>query len=595
MAHREAECDVLVVGSGAAGLTAAIAAARAGSRVVVVEQEPLYGGTTAYSGGMLWIPCNRHSATLVARGGREDSRAAARAYVRELAGDRLDAARLDAYLEHGPRMVDFLERESEVRFYPMDYPDYTSESPHSRMVRSLCTQPYSTRRLGPHLKHLRNQLPQTLFLGLAIGSSVEMKEFMRAGRSLKSFAFVAKRLAAHGRDLLVYGRSEQRVRGRALVGRLARTVFDLGIPLHLSTALRELVVEDGRVRGALVGGPDGTLRIAARRGVILACGGYGRDAARRAATYPRVAGGADHPTVVAPGNTGDGVRLALAAGAGFVADVQQVASWMPVSRIPGRDGVEHVWPHLVDRQKPGFIAVSRAGRRFVDESSSYHDFVPGTLRASEREGEPESIAWIIADERAVRRWGIGFVRPWPVPKSRYLRNGYLLRGRTLRELATKAGIDADGLETTVRAFNEHARRGVDPEFGRGGRTYHLYQGDDEVQPNPCLAPLEAGPFYAVRVHAAEIGTFAGLATDAAARVLDARGRAIPGLYAVGNDQANVFASAYPGAGSTLGPAMTFGYLAGRHAAGMDDVGVDADDARRAAGGPARDVAAAPAD
>lgn len=566
MDERTESCDVLIVGTGAAGLTAAIAAARAGAHVILIEKEAQYGGTTAYSGGMIWIPDNRYSRELRATQGKADSIETARSYVAELAGANLEPARLDAYLEHGPRMVDFLERESEVRFYPMDYPDYTSESPHSRTLRSLCTQNYETSRLGPTLAQLRNQLPQTLFLGLAIGSSVEMKEFMRAGRSLRSFGFVLRRLLSHARDMLVHGRSEQLVRGRALVARLMRTVLDLGIPLRLNTALRELVIESGRVSAARVEGPDGPLRIDVRGGVILACGGYGRDAARRAATYPPTARGADHPTVVAPGNTGDGVRAALAAGAAFNGAVREIASWMPVSRIPGRSGIEDVWPHLVDRQKPGFIAVSRSGQRFVDESASYHDFVPGMLKAAARDGETEATAWIIADARAVRRWGIGFVRPWPVPKGRYLRNGYLLRADNLRALAQAAGIEPEGLERTVAAFNENAVRGVDPDFGRGARIYDHYQGDDEIGPNNCLAPLLQAPFYAVRVHAGEIGTFAGLRTDAAARVLDERGESIDGLYAAGNDQANVFAGAYPGAGSTLGPAMTFGYLAGRDAA-----------------------------
>jgi succinate dehydrogenase/fumarate reductase flavoprotein subunit len=216
--------------------------------------------------------------------------------------------------------------------------------------------------------------------------------------------------------------------------------------------------------------------------------------------------------------------------------------------------------------KPGFIAVSRSGRRFADESSSYHDFIPGLLKAAEAEGEPEAIGWLIADARAVRRWGMGFARPWPVPKGRYVRNGYLIRGRTLAELAQQAGIDAAGLEATVRRFNDYARAGRDPDFNRGNRTYDRYQGDDEIRPNSCLAPLERAPYYAVRIHAAEIGTYAGIATDPKGRVLGPDGRALDGLYTVGNDQVSVFGGAYPGPGSTLGPAMVFGWLAGRHAA-----------------------------
>jgi succinate dehydrogenase/fumarate reductase flavoprotein subunit len=220
--------------------------------------------------------------------------------------------------------------------------------------------------------------------------------------------------------------------------------------------------------------------------------------------------------------------------------------------------------------KPGFIAVTRKGRRFANESGSYHHFIPGMIRANEEEGQTEAAAWLVADHRALTRWGMGFVRPFPVPRGRYLRNGYLLRANTLVELAQKAGIDPSSLEATVKVFNENARQGVDPDFNRGSRTYDSYQGDEEVTPNSCLAPLEQGPFYAVRLFVGEIGTFAGIKVDAKARVINAADQPIPGLYAVGNDQVSVFGGGYPGPGSTLGPGMTFGYIAGRHVAGLHD-------------------------
>lgn len=561
-------CDLLVVGTGAAGLTAAIAARKAGLNVILIEKESLYGGTTAYSGGMIWIPQNHHAVAANARSGKEDSLQAARRYLMDEGRGFVEPDKIDTYLQRGPEMVEYLERETEVKFYSMDYPDYVSEHPDSRTQRGLCTVNYQTSKMGTHLKKLRNQLPQTLFLGLAIGSSVEMKEFMRAGRSIKSLGFVARKLVAHARDMLVYGRSEQMVRGRALVGRLARTVFDLGIPMWLESSMRELIVEDGRVVGARVEREGRLLEVRATRGVVLACGGYGRDAERRRATYPAVAGGAHHPTPVAPGNTGDGIRQAERIGGQFSAQVSQVCSWMPVSEIPGRTGVDAVWPHLVDRMKPGFIAVTASGRRFVDESASYHQYVPAMIKACEREGAQEAISWIIADSRAVKRWGMGVARPFPVPKGRYVRNGYLVRASTPGELARKIGVDPAGLEATVKSFNEHARRGVDPEFRRGERVYDTYQGDDDVKPNNCLAPLENGPFYAVRVRVAEVGTFAGLQVNANAQVMDTQDQPIPGLYAAGNDQRSVFGGHYPGPGSTLGPAMTFGYIAGRHAAGV---------------------------
>jgi succinate dehydrogenase/fumarate reductase flavoprotein subunit len=581
-----ANCDVLVVGTGAAGLTAAITAKKAGLKVIVIEKEPLFGGTTAYSGGMIWIPDNKHEIDANKASGKNDSIATARQYILEEAGRCADPDKVDAYLKHGKEMVEYMERESEAKFYSMDYPDYVSENSNSRTQRGLCTVNYETSKMGEHLKELRNQLPQTLFLGLAIGSSVEMKEFMRAGRSIKSMGFVVKKLSSHARDMLLYGRSEQMVRGRALVGRLARTVFDLEIPMWLKSPMKELIVENGRVVGAIVETPKGAMRVNASRGVILACGGYGRDAARRKATYPRVAGGENHPTVVPMGNTGDGVRAAEAVGAKFTADVTQVGSWMAVSQIPGVTGIEGSWPHLVDRQKPGFIAVTRKGNRFVDESSSYHHFIAGMIRANEKEGESEAAAWLIADANAIKRWGMGFVRPFPVPKSKYLRNGYLKRGATLAELAKTIGVDPAGLQATVKKFNENAKKGVDPDFNRGNRVYDTYQGDDENKPNSCLAPLEKGPFYAVRLYVGEIGTFAGIKTDANARALNQANQPIPGLYAIGNDQVSVFGGTYPGPGSTIGPAMTFGYIAAKHAAGLLDATAAHSRAPAAAAAPA---------
>lgn len=569
-AVRTEHCDLLVVGSGGGGLTSAVVARKAGLKVLLIEKDDLFGGTTAYSGGMIWIPCNHHAQAANARSGKDDSIALARQYILDEGRGKVDPAKVDAYLAQGPAMVEFMERETEVRFYSMDYPDYVSENAASRTQRGLCTVNYQTSLMGDQLKVLRNQLPQTLFLGLAIGSSVEMKEFMRAGRSLKSMGFVLRKLLAHARDMIVYGRSEQMVRGRALVGRLLRSASDLGIPMWLRSPMRSLIREDGRVCGALVDTPQGVVEVRAARGVVLACGGYGRDEQRRAATYPATAAGASHPTPVPIANTGDGVRAAEQVGGHFDAGVHQVSPWMPVSQIPGVGGVEGVWPHLVDRMKPGFIAVSRKGRRFADESSSYHHFVPGMIRASQEEGEREAVGWIVADARAVKHWGMGFVRPFPIPKGRYLRNGYLLRGDTLAELAGKAGIDAAGLQATVEEFNRNARAGIDPHFNRGNRTYDSYQGDEDIRPNSCLAPLVQAPFYAVRLYVGEIGTFAGLKTDAHARVLDAADAPIPGLYAVGNDQVSVFGGAYPGPGSTIGPAMTFGYIAARHAAGVGD-------------------------
>ena len=563
---KELVVDVLVAGTGAAGLTAAVTARRAGLDVLVVEKDTKFGGTTAASGGVLWAPGNRHSADIQRETGMTDDRDNARAYILGEAGNYAEPDRIEAFLDAAPRMVDFLEEHSQVRFYGMNYPDYHSESPHSSAVRSLGTVDYDANAMGPHIKQLKNQLPQTLFFGFAIGSRVEMIRFMNAGRSIKALAYVARKLGRHFWDMLRHGEAQNLVHGRALIARLARSLFDMETQIWVSSPITRLIVEDGAVRGAAVQTPHGPVTVRVRRGVVLACGGFANDPERRAATFPAAAARLEHRNPAAPGNTGDGIRLAESTGGQFTTAVAQPAAWMPVSVVPGVSSDAGVWPHLIDRQKPGFIAVRSDGRRFGNESSAYHHFIPQLIRAAGEDGLAE--AWLVADRTAMRKWGIGRVRPAPVPHRSYLRSGYLLRAGTLRELAERCGIDPRSFERTVAQFNADAGTGRDSEFGRGGRAFDIYQGDPYNEPNPCLAPLVTPPFYAVKIQAGLIGTFAGLRTDVSARVLDDQGRPVIGLYAVGNDQASVFGGAYPGAGSTIGPGMTFGYIAGRHLAGL---------------------------
>jgi len=559
-------CDLLVIGTGASGLTAAVTARKAGLEVLMVEKDGEFGGTSAASGGMLWIPGNRHSAPLAARLGVTDSAERARAYICEEAGDYGDPRRVDAFLRYGPQMVDFLENETDVKFYAVDFPDYHSQSHYGSVVRTIATVDYHASALGDRVRTMCNVLPQTLFMGFAIGSSVEMKQFMRAGRSVKALLYVMRRLAIHFGDILRYGRSQQMVRGRALVGRLARTAFDLGIPIWLASPAKQLIVRDGAVAGAVVHTPYGPVDVRARKAVVLASGGFPGDIERRKQSYPPVVVRTNDRGIWATGNTGDGARMAEAAGGQFAGTVSNPAAWIPVSIMPGRPGLPGVWPHFVDRNKPGFIAVLKSGRRFVSEAASYQDFVPALIRACEN--DDHAYCWLIADRRAVDRYGIGFVRPAPIPRGRHLRSGYLLCARTLAELAVRAGIDGPALEETVRQFNMSAAEGRDPAFNRGGRAYDRYQGDDEHLPNPCIGPLGTGPYYAVKIVPGDMGTFAGIAVDEYSRVLTAQGQPISGLYAVGNDQASVWGGAYPGAGSTLGPGMTFAWIAANHAAGL---------------------------
>lgn len=556
------ECDVLVAGSGCSGMAAAITARHRGLDVLIVEKESRFGGTTARSGGWLWIP-----GTSLARAyGIKESPDQARTYLRHEAGNNYDAARVDAFLAAGPEAVDFFTTQTTLRFdMPLVFPDYHAEAPGGAQGgRSMVTRPFDGRELGEQIKYLGAPLPELTVFGMMLGSGKEIIHFMRATKSLTSAIYVAKRLSRHFMDVLRHGRGMTLTNGNALAGRLAKSALDLNIPLWLSSPVRELIVENGTVRGARVTREGRTIEVRARRGVVLACGGFPHDVARRKAMFPHAPTGAEHFSPGPIGNTGDGLRLAESAGGRVENRLPNAAAWVPVSLTTRKDGSRGVMPHFIDRAKPGVIAVMRDGMRFGNEGNSYHDFVQAMTKAA-KPGE-EIAAFLITDHKSLRKYGLGCVPPFPMPLGHHLRTGYLMRGATLAELAAKAGINAKGLADTVAQFNAEAADGRDPAFGKGSRAYNRYQGDALHGPNPCVAPLKDGPFYAIKMVIGDLGTYAGIITDANARALDADGRVIPGLYAAGNDMASIMGGNYPGAGITLGPALTFGYIAGRHLA-----------------------------
>jgi succinate dehydrogenase/fumarate reductase flavoprotein subunit len=555
-------CDVLVIGSGAGGLSAAITARKAGLDVIVVEKEACFGGTTAFSGGVLWIPGNTHALTTGAR----DSREAARAYLRGETGAFYDDEAIKAFLDHGPRMLEFFERETQVKFLATRYPDYHPNLPGGVDIgRSVLAAPYDASCLERDLARLRPPLKTITFIGMMFNSSnADLKHFFNATRSLTSAWYVAKRLASHLKDLVRYRRGVQVTSGNALAARLAKSALDLGIPIFTNTGARELIVSGGRVAGAVVG--EGR-RIAARRAVVLACGGFSHDLARIAKAYPHVARGGEHLSPVPAGNTGDGLRLAEHAGGQLEMRYPQPAAWMPVSRVPFGNGRYGVFPHLLDRYKPGVIGVTRRGERFTNESDSYHDVGAAMVEACR--DETETAMWLVCGHATIRRYGLGYAKPAPVPLGPLLRNGYLVKGRTLAELAQRACIEGAALEATVRRYNEGAARGEDREFGRGTTAFNRYLGDPDHRPNPCVAPVGDGPYYALKLVMGDLGTFDGIRTNVFGQVLSADGPPIAGLYAVGNDRASIMGGNYPGAGITLGPIMTFGYLSARHIAGLE--------------------------
>lgn len=559
-------CDVLVIGSGAGGLSTAVTAAEHALDVLVVEKEAVFGGTTARSGGWLWIPGNGPSA----REGVTDSAEAARTYLQHEAGNHFDAERVDAFLENGPRMIDFFEAETAVQFITgTAFADYHPTAPGGTDGgRSICAAPFDGRNLGAAMRRLRPPLKEITVLGMMIGSGKELLHFFNVTKSVRSAAFVATRLLVHARDVVRHGRSMRLTNGNALAGRLAKSAFDRGVRLWTSAPAIDLTVDDaGRITGAVVEHEGTPITVTARRGVVLASGGFPQDLDRRQKLFPHAPTGTEHASPAPPGNTGDGLRLAERAGAGIDDSLPNAAAWVPISRVPWPDGTLGTFPHFIDRAKPGVIAVAPDGRRFVNEGNSYHDFCQALVKACD--GKQPIRGWLVTDHRAIRKYGLGFAKPFPLPLTPHRTSGYLKRGQTVAGLAAAIGVDPEALETTITRFNDPAARGEDPDFHKGSTAYNRFQGDPEIVPNPCVHPLDTPPYYAVEVVIGDLGTFAGIKTNKHAQAIKNDGTPIPGLYAVGNDNASIMGGNYPGGGITLGPAMTFGWIAGRHLAGID--------------------------
>ncbi len=558
----EAHADVLVFGTGAAGLTAALVAAAEGLEVRIFEKSAFAGGTTATSGGSLWVP----GSAPVLRNTPEVGTDLARQYLLGELGEWVRHDLLDAFLAAAPEAIDYLEQHSEVKFAHATNPDYHADRPFgSATGHAITAVPFDARRLGPDFERLKP--PRDIFMvlgGMMVGRR-EIPMLVRPFASFESFRRTIGLLANHARDRLRYTRGARLLIGNALIARYMYSLRQRGVPIQYETRLVELYLEQGRVAGAIIEQGGRRRLVRARRGVVLATGGVPHSAALRAELMPA------HPhedSMADEGNTGDGVAAARRAGAAVDRAVSNPAYWSPASVRHTADGRRILWIHgHMDRGKPGLMAVGASGKRFVNEADSYHDFV---LAMFGGEGQaPMLPAYLICDHRFIRSYGLGLVRPKVSRIEPFVRDGYLVRADTIEALAQRVGIDPQTLRDTVETYNADARTGVDREFGRGSRTLNRFNGDPEQRPNPCMAPIEHAPYYALEVRPCTIGTAIGLATDADARVLDAHGQVLEGLYACGNDVSSVFRGFYPGPGATLGAAVVFAYRAARHLAAAD--------------------------
>lgn len=547
--------DVIVVGAGAAGLAAASCASRAGLSVLLVEKRSRIGGTSAISGGMVWAPANR----LAAQAGLTDSVEAAMRYLAATVDDGAADPALRAFVERAGEAIDHLVGGVGIELQPVAaYPDYYQAANGASLGgRVLEAKPFDIRNLGRHMTLLAPPLPElTLFGGMMV-SRADLPAFRKPHKSLAALAKVARLSARFLCDRLTLGRAGTLVLGNALVARLFKACLDGGATIATQTTLSRLVAAGRRIEAVeLTRGPK-TVTISARRGVILAGGGFSHDPVLRQRLLPAEITSLSAAEV---GGAGETIAAAVAVGARLRPMTRDNALWVPLSTFRRPDGSAGRFPHTVtDRGKPGLIAVTREGHRFVNEAMNYHHFCQALLQATP--AGREARAFLICDARFLRRYGLGAVRPFGIGKRRMIACGYLCEAPSVEALALCLRIPAEILAETVLRYNEGARLGEDRAYGRGSDAYQRHFGDPDHRPNPCVAPIEHGPFYAITVRPAALGTAAGLDVDTQGRVVASNSVSFENLYACGNDMRSVMNGSYPGPGITLGPALVFAYIA----------------------------------
>ncbi len=548
--------DVVVVGSGAGGLTAALTAQAKGLSVLVVEKTDKYGGTSAVSGGGIWIPCNDQMEGL----GCPDSYEEARQYLDILTEGEVDSDRLDAYIRRAKDMVAFLRDRFNIRFRSIPiYPDYFPHKPGGKPgFRTMEPEDFYADQLGDEYANQRPPYAATLLMGRVAMNQVDAHALLCKDKGW--VLLFLKVMWNYWTDFAWRRKSKidrRMVMGQAMVGSMRRAMLDNDVPLWLNTSLEELIERNGRVSGVRVNRNGEPLNIEARHGVVLASGGFEANQAMREKYLPDPT---DISWSVAPGiNHGDGINAGLKLGAGT--KFMNLTWGSPSTVLPGGGPATGLF---VERAAPGCMMVNSQGKRFVNEAGPYTEVVYSIYEDHQKNGGSVP-CWLICDARFRKKFPLGPIMPAQLQPDRAIpkdwENSVYFKADSLAELAAKIGVDADGLLAQTARLNEMAAKGVDEDFHKGENVFDLYYGDPTHKPNPCLGSIEKGPFYALRVTPGELGTKGGLDADAKARVLREDGSVIEGLYAVGNCSAAVMGKTYAGPGSTLGPAMAFAYLA----------------------------------
>ena len=566
----EGKYDLVIAGSGAAGLASAIIAHSVGLRPIIVEKTDLIGGTSCYSGGVIWVPNSRQNVA----SGVEDSVERAERYLDSVIDNPHEREARRQYLERGAEAVAYLEQETGPLFYvrEINSPDYYPEADGAVSEgRAMTPVTFDGRKLGKHFRDLRAPLPEFTLFGRQMLELMDVYHLLNARRSLKSAFHAGKLFLRDARDRLIYrgyGRGTRLTGGNALVGQLYLSSLERAIPVLRNAPLVGLIKDEQDVRGVEIAHRGERKTIRAEKGVILATGGFPWSEDLRHQYIEQVPAGF---SATSRESTGDGIAVAIRNGAQFDRKNSEGAFWAPVSFMKRADGSIARFPHLMaDRAKPGLIAVSKLGQRFCNEADNYHDFVI-SMTSGLGNGDHQPVH-LLCDADFVRQYAFGAVPPLASDRRRAIRSGYLIEASSIADLAAKTGVDPDALGATVTRNNEDAKQGVDSQFGKGSSAYNRYLGDPAQSPNPCLGAMAKPPYYAIRVHPGDIGTTMGLAANVHSQVLDAQDEPIPGLYACGNDRNSIMAGLYPSGGITIGPALVFAYLAVMHAAIKSEAG-----------------------
>ncbi len=547
------EVDLLIVGSGAGALTAAVTAVNAGASVLVVEKSELFGGTSAMSGGGIWIPNNSNARAL----GEHDSAQEAHAYMRAAIGDQVDDLRLRAYVDAAPEMLDYLQANSAVRYEAFPYPDYYSDLKGAKKgYRTQAPKVFKGKKLGADLYKMRPQQPGALVQGRFTLTFKEARKFLTQQRGWRLELF--KIILLYYLDIpgrLKHKLSRRLTQGHSLVGSLYHTFKQRGGELWLESPMQHLILEGARVRGAQVTHQGKAINIIARHGVVLAAGGFEHNQTLRDQYLPKPS----NPDWSVSQTSNEGDVIAATQTLSLKLDLMQHAWWIPVVKIPG-------WPRpmglFAERSLPGLVIVNKQGQRFANEALPY-------LEAGKAMYDADVVpSWVVFDANFRYKYPFGPLGPgWGTPDKILPKRvkKILIKKNSISEIAESAGIDPQGLARTIALNNEYAKTGKDLDFQRGDQYYERYYGDERHSPNPCIAEIIKPPFYALPLYPGDIGTKGGILTNRHGQALNETGETVAGLYAIGNCSASVMGERYMGAGATLGPAMTFGYLSALHA------------------------------